>query len=186
MASSIQQILAAVSAGASSWTTSLLQTLNLNDPGWSNATLRIVVPDTIISTSGSLVRVTLQSGSGNSCALSEVWIGEQATSGDAYDMKASTPAPAQFLFSGSANITIPANSQVVSDALTFAIDETKTYVFGFYITAGDIRYKSSVTGTLSKYYTGGNEAGTANATTGYSNIGAGTGVLSLVAQIEVQ
>lgn len=101
-----------------------------------------------------------------------LWIGEQASSGDVYDMKSSSPAPTQMLVSGSGSFFVPPGETVETDALAFTIDPAKTYVVAaHYATASDdgLRQNSDPTGIISYWKAASaSEASTANVT-GYTN-----------------
>ncbi len=93
-------------------------------------TYRAVVPGSVIG-SGTKVKVRFRSGTGGSTQVSDVYISEQAASGDDWDMDGGTRS--QLLFSGSG--TSPSASgggTIESDELTYPIDAAKTYVISFY------------------------------------------------------
>lgn len=114
------------------WVDSFVSPQNAGVANVAGITQRQLVTGTALSQSGAYVRLifeaaTVISGYGP-FTITSCYIGEQAASGDLYDMKATTPTPAQVLFGGSASVTCAAGATVTSDALNFAIDETKSYV----------------------------------------------------------
>lgn len=139
------------------------QGLSANSTGWGSYTIRQIIPASRLAASGSKVKLTLTGASTISTVLTGVWIGEQAASGDAYDF-AATPTPV--LFSGAAGVTIAANATVTSDEVTFALDETKTYVVSFQLTSTEVRGTTGPSGT-SYYKSGASDGATVNAT-GYT------------------
>lgn len=141
-----------------------------NSAGWSGYTLRQVIPASLLSESGSLVRLHLHASSFSGFTIDALYIGEQAAAGDAYDMKASAPAPTQLLVSGSGTIVASWDEIIITDALAFAIDETKTYIVSMHFSAAsEFRYVNGVAGASAYNKAAVNEASTADVT-GYSAI----------------
>jgi len=166
------QILAASAAsgggGGISWTDSTSIAMTSQGSGWDGFTIRQVYSAAMLSTSGTVVRLQLSAGSFGGCLIDAIYIGEQASSGDVYDMKASSPAPTQFLVGGSGSFSIGTNSVLFTDALTFAIDETKSYVIGVHFNGTpDNILVASGTSVAAYSKAAASEAGTADVT-GYS------------------
>lgn len=118
--------------------------------GYASSTIRQVVPASALTQSGTHMRVQLSCIILGGAVIDKCYIGEKAASGDAYDMKASSPAPTQITFnSGSAGVTLANNSQVYSDAIAFAIDETKDYVLTAHFTSTTSQVGSTATSAVS-------------------------------------
>lgn len=154
----------------------------------SGVTIRMVIPGSALSTSGSNVRFTLKcpDAIGSSTSIAAMYIGEYAGSGDAYDMKSSAPAPTQVLVGGSGSFTLPyQGDDVKTDSLAFAIDETKTYVIAMAITGSGAvpRTAAAAVSGAQGYSKSGNDASTANAT-GYGTSGS-AGAVSFIKKIDV-
>ncbi|SMQ65822.1 hypothetical protein SAMN06295905_1325 [Devosia lucknowensis] len=156
------------------------QTLN-NDPfGFAGATVKQLVGASVLTTNGSRVRVTVQ-GSASGLTISGLYIGNRDTAGDSWDALSLTP----ITFAGVGSLTLGANQSIVSDWITFALDETKDLIFSFHVSAND--FKQLATGLSGSdynrfYKVSANEAAVANAS-GYT---ATAGTLALIRQIEVQ
>lgn len=157
------------------WTDSFTSPQNAGSSnGWAGFTQRQLVGAAALSVSGTYVRLVLEAaavvtGYGG-FTIDAIYIGEQAASGDLYDMKASTPAPTQVLFSGSASVTCAAGQTVTSDPLAFAIDETESYIVSIHFSAtgtSAVLGGFGVTGVTAYSKSAVNEAATADVS-GYS------------------
>jgi len=84
------------------------------DTDWSgDACLIILIPANDLSNNGTKVRVELEANSANTTTVVDVYIGERASSGDAYDFQTGTST--QLTFSGGTGTTISAgNSKYTS------------------------------------------------------------------------
>lgn len=167
------------------WRTVFTDTLDGDTNGWDGFNQRHVFVAPVFSAGGSIIRVTLQGGSDSGITYDSLWIGEQASSGDIYDMKASAPAPAQLLVNGSGSFAVASSDLVVTDPLTFTIDTSKSYVIsshysdlnGFSQLASGIGAMPGGTGSGSYYLSpqSADESSTANVT-GYSGAGSTRGI----------
>jgi len=111
------------------WLTTFAWDLTLGDQSALNGVnVRQKVPGFLLNWGGTVVRLRLQGGAVQGFTIDELWIGEAAGTGDDYDMKASTPSPAQFKLNGSGTIVAGVNESVFTDPLTFTIDEAKDYI----------------------------------------------------------
>lgn len=89
--------------------------------GWS---LRTVIPAASISLSGSTIRVSFGgTQSIGSIVVDNVSIVERSGS-----TENGTTAPTELLFSGVSGYTVAQGGTVTSDSLSFALDETKSYL----------------------------------------------------------
>lgn len=134
---------------------------------WNNETGRVVVNSTLVP-SATHFRLTLSAGTG-SCAVNKMYIGEAATTGDAYDF---ATTPVQVTFAGLTTVSIPANGSTVSDLITLTTDGTKNIVISYYIASGQTAAISA--GSLlnwNSYYITGDNAAAVDATTGYTVAG---------------
>ncbi|TXH10395.1 MAG: hypothetical protein E6R03_15475 [Hyphomicrobiaceae bacterium] len=105
------------------WVPTFSQTLAVDQTSLQNYSFRTVIPAGSISTSGTTIRATLQASSSASVTFDNVSIVER--SGSTVN---GTTAPTALLFSGGASVTVSAGSSVVSDALSYTLDETKDYL----------------------------------------------------------
>lgn len=156
----------AVAAAAGSWQQTFAKTLNADEGSWNGYTLRQPVPAASISVSGTKMRTTFEGGSVEGVTLSAVYFQEAAAAGDAFDF-ATTPVQVTF-DGGSGSVVIGAGASKLSDEITVTVDETKSYVFAFFINGGtgsDTVRRVSDSGN--GYYKLGNDVTTVNAT-GYS------------------
>ena len=162
--------------GGGAWLQTTAWTADGSAIGWGGLTLRQKIPASAFA-SGSMIRLTLRAGTGAACVIGKAYIQQKAASGDAYDF-ASTPV--QLLFSGSAGVSIAAATELVTDPLSFSVDDSKDHVVSMYITSGDTARKSTLSG-WSSYYKTGDDAATVNAT-GYSS---SSFAANLIRKIEV-
>lgn len=115
----------------------------------------------------SKVRLTLKAGSVDT-PIAKCYIGPRLGSGDTYDVSSFT----QILFGGSASVTIPATTSVVSDEASFVWNKTDGLVCSAYLAT--VGAYSSTTGLGSNYSDreqAGDEAATTNGTSGAVNTG---------------
>lgn len=165
------------------WSDAFSFTPSSTGDGYDGFTIRQVYSSAILTASGSKVRLVLSGGNTGGCTIDAMYIGEQASSGDPYDMKASAPAPTQFLVLGSGSFTVPNNDTLTTDPLTFAFDHTKTYVIAHHINGTPDSMKAT-TGTSVAGYTksGVNEASIANVS-GYTARPSGQALLTTEIQV---
>lgn len=155
--------------------------LNANSSDNAGYTLVQTITAAIIPRDGSSFIITFESGS-STLKISGAYIGEQAGSGDAYDF-AGTPTQITF-DTGAAFFEIASGSTKASDLITFAIDETKTYLVAFQMSdAGKGYLKQTNDGaqnTDNYYKASGSDAATVNKS-GYTGPGANQfGIKSIV------
>lgn len=164
------------------WRDSVSVPLTDNLSKWNGDTLRQVINASLFLASGTVMRLALQASSIAGFNVDAMYIGEQASSGDPYDMKASGPAPAQIKVGGSGSFSVAGNTTITTDQLLFTIDEAKTYVITAHFSgsSGDISY-TSVAGATMYSKSGVNEAAIADVT-GY--IGS-TSILALITKVQV-
>jgi hypothetical protein len=98
----------------------------------ANTTFRIVLPANYFTSAFTKIELTLYCGGGASVALTALYIGQQATSGDAYDFAAT---PTQILFAGSGSKTISSGT-FASDITSVSLDRTKAIVIALDVSGG--------------------------------------------------
>lgn len=128
--------------------------------GYTN---RMVLDSSLFSVSSvSHTRLSLKHDTGFGNTTLEMWLGQQAASGDVYDM-ASSPAPVRVTVGGVSNFTLVDGQTVDSDALAFVFDHTKNHVVTFYVVSGTV-VLSQKTGVSAVTYHkfGVNDAATAD------------------------
>lgn len=158
----LRRLMMAGGGGGGSWVTSGSWVRGGNSVGWGGLTLRQRVPVAAL-VAGSKIRLTLQSAAASGCVISKVFIQHVAGSGDTYDFSA---APIQLAFAGGAGVTIPANSEVVTDEAVFTVNPTVPLIVSAYITSGDVAGNYPV--GWSSYYKSGDDTTTVDAA-GYSS-----------------
>jgi hypothetical protein len=107
---------------------------------------RMLIPNSAITSSGNKIRLTLQGVSGGAVTIGGCAIGERSgTTGNF------ASAPTRITFGGNNTGTLPGSlGTLVSDVITFTVDETKDYLIHIYYSGvSAVRY---VTGTLTRYY----------------------------------
>jgi hypothetical protein len=163
--------------------TSWNPSLNINSTAWNGNNMRQLIPASLLSQSGSDVRLTIQSAAtgGEGTAITSLYIQEKASSGNAYDFASS---PVQLLVGGSGSFTIPPNTAVYAEpASPFAIDETKDYILSAYFNDAandDVRGRNSVTGATNYFKASANEASSTTAAAGYSSTASAVRLIALV------
>jgi hypothetical protein len=167
-------------ADISPWQTTMSVAMTNSSSGWNGQTMRQILAPPLFSLNGSQIRLVLQA---NGFTTDAMYIGEQAASGDTYDMKATSPAPAQIKVGGSGTFTVGTGVTVTTDALTFAFDKTKTYIVSYHISASSaLRQSTGTTGAFPWNKASVNEAATPDVT-GYNS--GGTGNLHMITKIQV-
>jgi hypothetical protein len=129
--------------------------------GW-----RHIVAANSFSNNGSAFRITLEARSDQAMTVTGVYIGKQASSGDAYDYD---PADnVHVLFGGSGSVVVPAGGTVTSDWITYTTTKTNTYVISYGTTGG---YRGAYGGGNNAYVKTNDQNGYATAdVSGYGSI----------------
>jgi len=169
--------------GGLTWQTTFSQALGTDSTGWQGFNLRQWINSSLLSVSGSNVRLTLQAHSAAPCTIGDIYIGHQAAAGDAYDFDGNQ---AQIKVAGSGSFTITSGSSVVTDSAVFSLDKTKNLIVAVYFSIGSASSVSSANAVsnVAAYFTSGaDEASVSNAASGYN--GAGNNILELINKIEV-
>lgn len=145
---------------ALSWRDSIaLQTSLSSGSGWTGYTLRCLVPASLVTKSAhSKVRVTLPAVASDT-SYDAFYIGHGASSGDVYDFETT---PVRVTVGGQTSFTVTAGQSLVSDTLTFTLDETKPFLISCHLTTDLVPYKDGVTG-VNVYYRNGDHASTVDA-----------------------
>lgn len=159
----------AVGAAAGTWQTALDVTLTTNDISGTGLTLRVAFSlDSLTTPTGTptKIRITIEGSSTTGCTFDNWYVGNQASSGDAYDFAASPTAITWD--GGSSSKTISAATSYLSDEINFSWDTTKGLVFSCYISTGSGGgRRGDPAGTVGTYYKSANEPTTVDAT-GYT------------------
>jgi hypothetical protein len=165
---------------AASWTTTNGPiTMSSDITGWNGYTIRQYIPASKLSTSGSKVRIRLVAAAAAQTVIDACYIGHRNASGDPYDFDGTQ---VQVLFSGATGVTLTAaGASVVSDAITYALDEAKDLVIAFHFSGPSSIRQGTDTGSTYYYKSAVNEAATANVTS-YT----ASGNRAIVDLIEVQ
>lgn len=126
------------------------------------------------------VRFTFRAGNAQALTVTNAYVGHAAGSGDAYDF---STTPVQILWGGSGTKAIAANTEEVSDWVTFAYNKTSALLVAYYLGGGTsvdmARYKNSVS-NVTDYNKAANDAATVNKT-GYTS----TALCRAINKIEV-
>jgi hypothetical protein len=147
-------------------------TLDADFNNSSTYAIRQLIPAASISTSGTSIKVTLQSASGEGLTFTTCRIQEQAGAGNAWDFAS---AGVTVNFSGVDGGTISSNSTLTSDATTFTLDETKNYIVTFYISGSgafdSARKKTTQSGWVAYTKIGTSADASGTAPSGFSDSG---------------
>lgn len=135
--------------------------LTADESGWQGITLRQLFGPAAISHGGSQVRMRFVPPVGATVGiLDKVYIGHAAAAGNAWDFDGTQ---VQLLFSGSASVTLTGGgASIVSDAVVYALDKTKTLVAAMHYTAAaaSARKKAGGATDFHSYYKVGDSAAT--------------------------
>jgi hypothetical protein len=134
---------------------------------------RQLIPAASISTSGTSIKVRLKASTTENLTFTTCRIQEQAGAGNAWDFAS---AGVTVTFNGGTDGgTVTANSTLTSDAITFALDETKNYIVSFYISgsgANDgVSYRTTQSGWIGYEKVGSAADASATAPSGFSDSG---------------
>jgi hypothetical protein len=157
----------AVGANANAtWHTVASSNPTVNGVGFGSVTTRQTIAAANLSNiGGAKIRITLKAGSTGGFITDACYIGHAAASGDAYDFE-STPTQVTF-GGGNAGATVAINTTVLSDEITFTLQNSKALVVAIHFgTSGVIARASSQTGWQA-YNKSANDASTVDAT-GYT------------------
>lgn len=162
------------------WTVTYSQALGMDSTGWSGFNMRQHLAASLLSTSGSKVRLTLEAAAGTSgLSIDGMYIGHQAGAGDVFDFDG---GQAQVTVGASASWTIAQGGTQLTDEITFALDETKALLIAVHFNAtSTLRGANSVSGATNHFKSAANETATSNVSA-YSN---STSALRLINKIEV-
>lgn len=141
------------------WTT-LYSATNGTSNGGKGDTRRIVIAATALATTANTVRVLFHYSGSGSYTMTDVYIGLQATSGDAWDIDPSTMV--RLTQGGNTTFTVTSGA-VYSDSATLVVDGTRAVVISLYGGTNLHYLAGTVPDGLSTYRRTGNYAGTADA-----------------------
>ena len=180
----------AVDTSAKAWKTTAAATdtratltFSSNDPGYTDHNHRVRFGASELSTSGTAFRLTLYGpSSGTALSVTGMRAGHKASSGDAIDFDGTQVA---VTVGGSATFSVGAGATVVTDWITYALDETKDFVVAFHTNGGDIRRRANVDATNYDWWTkgGATEVATSDVSGYFEN---GSSDMAMVGRIEVQ
>lgn len=117
---------------------------------------------------GSRIRVVIRSPNNTDSSLSAVYIGEVATSGNAYDFASS---PTQLTFNGKTALTLTAKQVYASDPVTLDFNSGKAHIVAMNVSSSALRRFTAPAGernVISFYKAAVSEAGTAAKGSGYT------------------
>jgi hypothetical protein len=136
-----------------------------NNTGWTGWTMICKIPNASISANGFKVRIQLEGGP-SGLSLSDLFVSQQATSGDAFDSHTDIT---RVTFGGSNSVSVSASTTTWSDWITYDLDSTKDLLVCANITATNIGYVS-LAGFATYYKAASTDAGTQNRS-GFTNWG---------------
>jgi len=134
---------------------------------------RTLIPPDSVNASGTQVRVIVIGNSVTKSNIGGTFIGQQASSGDVYDMQAGTPVRITW-HGGSSIDLLNLSQQDTSDWVNFTFDTSKTNIWSVFVRSAHTRNTTNVTGWNMYYDSGGadsNNIGTPDVS-GYSLFGA--------------
>jgi hypothetical protein len=148
---------------------------------FSSCGLRQVFYAEKVTTSGTSVRITLLRGDTESYKIDKMYIGHRSGTGCDFD-----GGQVKVTFNGGSNgCTVTTSADVLSDEITFSVDETKDLILSFYTTDGDydkFPYESAEP-SVKLYYK--DSAGSDTALTTVSDYSSYYGTFVCIKKIEV-
>ncbi|MGP4691607.1 hypothetical protein [Agrobacterium cavarae] len=153
----------------SSGTTAASATLNADGNTTTQRKYRTRISAAGISAGGAYIRVRVDGPSaGPVKTYTNVFFGRAASSGDAWDMAASGPAPVRLTFGGANSVTPPVGGSIWSDWVAFSLDNSFAHIVAFdgSATTGMVRYVDGAPTNYASWYKDGatDEAGTPDVT----------------------
>lgn len=133
-------------SGGGTWETAWSTTPNSSVTDGSTRGWRNVIGADTSSYDGTSVRVTVKGGPGASDGVIAGMSIGQSTSGSTYDS-----TPTRITFSGSNGASVPQNTEVVSDSVSFSFDKTKRHIIHIYTTSRNFVTKTGAPSS-SLYY----------------------------------
>jgi len=133
--------------GENIWRTTFARSLTADSAsGFQGFMCRQLIGPTLLTTSGNRLRLTLQAGSADPVFIGNIYIGEQAPSGNPYDMDG---GQVHVFYNGAATFTVPSGGSLVTDPVTFPLDITKTLIVSYFCTVGaNSQLRRSAIGTV--------------------------------------
>jgi len=131
------------------------------------------------SKSGSKITLSLESGQTTPSLVTSIYAGQQGVTTDySFD---GTQVP--ILYGGLASFTVPANTIITTDPVSYAFDQNKNFVVAWYFTlSSSMALTTSGVSGVVRYYLAGNDVSTTSKT-GYS--GNEVGHLNFISGIQV-
>jgi hypothetical protein len=158
-----------ISTYTPSWQVAYSRSLTADSTGWNGFNLRQVINSSNLSLGGTKVRVTLQAAIATSgFTIDHAEIGHAAGAGDPYDYDGGQIA---LTFSGgSASVVVATGGSVLSDEMTFTLDNTKNFIIAMHFSATSTLRAGSNTGAPSYFKSAASEVSTSDVT-GYTTGG---------------
>jgi hypothetical protein len=131
------------------------QTLSVPQIGYYTFAFREHINANQLTGKANRVKVILKAAEGpyGGLKLTKIYIGHQASSGDAYDFDGNQ---VEVKFAGGSGVTIAINTTATSDWTTFALDDTKNLIVSFDVANDtnndDISTNNSAGGNFNSYY----------------------------------
>jgi hypothetical protein len=169
------------SGNTSASSTTAPVTLGTDGTGWTGEGIRQVIPASAIIWGGNKCRVKLTGGSSGLTVVGCA-IGKKAAAGNAWDFDGNQVT---VTFSGSASVSVGANTTVYSDWISFPISSANSYVVGIAISNSGTNTVQRGTNTGFTCYekVGGYTDATSTAPSGYSSTASNT---TLFAGLDLQ
>lgn len=161
------------------WSTAFSKALSTSTFLGANINVRQLITSSNLSLGGTKVRVTLQAGSTGSATIDHAEIGHADASVNPWNFDGGQVAVT--FASGSAGVTISTNTSVLSDEITFTVDNTKNLIIAVHLSSSSaIETKSSVTGATA--YTKSSSASevSTSTVTGYTSTASAVYLVNLI------
>lgn len=139
-----------------------------DDLGWPGATLRVIIPASVIAVSGSGIRVTFGAGSSRGLRISGAFVGEVASGGVPYNF---ANAPHRLTFAGSRSVLIEKRGAITSDEVKMPIQADRPLMISMFLddkNNDDPVAKRPAPGWHT-YFKFSDEAGLTNGASGYED-----------------
>src|SRR4051812_35319993 len=125
----------AIAGSAGGWFPIFAPGLELaNQTNFGDRTYRQQVRALGLSRDAPLIRFHLRAASAQGFSIDEMWFGQQAGSGDVYDI-ATLPTMVQVKYLGAAALVAAAGQTIVTDTVVFALDKTKNHILSWHAIA---------------------------------------------------
>lgn len=153
---------------AGTWTETFSQALDLDSGGWSLSNGRMIIPASLLSTSGTKFRLTMEAASAEDMKISNAYFGH--SSGVGYDF---TGNQVRVTVASSGTFTVPAGTSVVSDEISYAVNEATAVVLSWISDDGTkdgMRGKNGIVGTITGFKALGVDEASDTSVSGYTDV----------------